>query len=115
MGKIRKMIKREKGFTLIELIVVIAILGVLAAMVVPRFVSTTADAKQTAADATVKTIQSAVELYRAEDKGDSPSIADLVTAGYLDENPNDPNGDGDTTDSKWDGTFEITDGKVTYK
>lgn len=69
--------KKRKGFTLIELIVVIAILGILAAIAIPRFAGTQNNAKISADDATARIIQSAVTLYRAEN-GDNPTFAELT-------------------------------------
>jgi len=69
--------KKRKGFTLIELIVVIAILGVLMLIAVPRFTGTLNNAKKTADDATEKVIQSAVDLYRADNKTNPTNLAAL--------------------------------------
>ena len=87
----KKMRKNRKGFTLIELIVVIAILGILAAIAIPRFAGTMTTAKQRTHDANVRTIESAVGVYEAEN-GSLPDDIDALTASakYLTENPDDP-------------------------
>lgn len=63
---------KQKGFTLIEIMVVVVILGVLAALVIPNIMSRPDQAKVTAAQADIKAIGSALELYRL-DSGFYPS------------------------------------------
>ncbi len=53
----------EKGFTLVELLIVVIILAILAAIVVPQFASTTDDARDSAADSTLAGMRSAIDLY----------------------------------------------------
>ena len=53
----------EKGFTLVELLIVVIILAILAAIVVPQFASTTDDARASSADATLAGLRSAIDLY----------------------------------------------------
>jgi general secretion pathway protein G len=58
--------RNARGFTLIELMVVIAILGILAAMIVPKFVGFTDDAKVSAAKQDIASIMQALKLYRID-------------------------------------------------
>ena len=105
-GKARVAGRGEAGFTLIEVIVVIIILGLLASIIVPRIVGRTDTAKRTAAAVTIKQLESALKLYRA-DNGFYPTtdqgLEALVTKpttppvplrysadGYLDKVPTDP-------------------------
>ena len=53
----------EKGFTLVELLIVVIILAILAAIVVPQFASTTNDARDSAADSTLTGLRAAIDLY----------------------------------------------------
>lgn len=85
LQKIRKMIKNDKGFTLIELMVVVVILGILAAIAIPRFVDRRADAEDAAKAANIKILQTAVDMYYFE-LGDYPTdLNALVGAGYIKE------------------------------
>ena len=63
---------RQRGFTLIEVLVVMLILGVLAAIVVPQIMDRPDEARRVAAKADVKAIEQALKLYRL-DNGFYPS------------------------------------------
>ncbi len=52
-----------KGFTLVELLIVVIILAILAAIVVPQFASSTDDAKLSSLDTTLANMRSAIDLY----------------------------------------------------
>jgi general secretion pathway protein G len=56
----------QRGFTLIELIVVVLILAILAALVVPRVVGRTSDAKRAKAAADIATMASLLQQYRVD-------------------------------------------------
>ncbi len=53
----------QKGFTLVELLIVVIILAILAAIVVPQFASTTTDARDASLDTTLGNMRSAIDLY----------------------------------------------------
>jgi general secretion pathway protein G len=57
-----------RGFTLIELMVVLVILGVLASLIAPNILARTDDAKATAAKADIKTIVQALRMYRIDNQ-----------------------------------------------
>jgi len=73
MKKINKEgLRSEKGFTMIELIIVIAILGILAAILVPSFAQMTRKSRLNADINTVRNAQTQLELYIAEKDGMYP-------------------------------------------
>lgn len=55
--------KSSQGFTLVELLIVVIILAILAAILVPQFASSTDDAKSSALDSTLNNMRSAIDLY----------------------------------------------------
>ncbi len=65
MEKIPLSRKRE-GFTLVELLIVVIILAILAAIVVPQFATSTDDAKDAALDSTLANIRDVLDLYFAQ-------------------------------------------------
>jgi type II secretion system protein G len=89
----RKMLsasKSESGFTLIELMVVVVIIGVLVAIAIPIFVNATSNAKQKTCQANLRTIDGAISVYYANNSGYPANIAALVTDGELKKAPTEP-------------------------
>src|SRR5215218_1966694 len=58
--------QRESGFTLVELLIVVIILAILAAIVIPQFSSASTDAQESALDSNLAAMRSAVELYKVQ-------------------------------------------------
>ncbi|NCD07948.1 MAG: prepilin-type N-terminal cleavage/methylation domain-containing protein [Negativicutes bacterium] len=74
-----KFFKNKKGFTLVELVVVIAILGILAGIAIPRFMDATATARGAKIVADLRTIDSAIKMYNAK-AGALPTTTGQLTA-----------------------------------
>ena len=73
---------KQKGFTLIELVVVIVILGILSAFALPRFLNLTTDARVAAIEGVAGSIKSASALVRAACLTDPNCAADETTEGF---------------------------------
>lgn len=71
-------LREDEGFTLIELLIVIVILGILAAIVVFAVGNSTSQAKTSACNADVKTVETALEAYKANNGG-YPASGDYTT------------------------------------
>lgn len=71
--------KKNKGFTLIELMVVIVILGILAAIIAPRIIGRTDEAKVTEAKVQISNLETALKLYKL-DNGVYPSTEQGIGA-----------------------------------
>ena len=98
-------VKRQSGFTLIEIMVVVVIIGILAALVGPRLFGQVDKARVEAAKAEIATIENALKFYRLDNfayptseqgidalvtKPNDPNIKNWNPGGYLERMPKDP-------------------------
>lgn len=90
--------RRDRGFTLMELMVVIVILGLLVSIVAVNYDDIFKDASQGTAKAQMAHIEEAIKLYRLKHRKLPESLQDLVSDGKLESVPKDP----------WDGEYQYT-------
>src|SRR5579859_3848314 len=99
------MYRRQSGFTLIEIMVVVVILAVLGALVVPKILENVDKARVTRAQSDIRAIQTALDLYRLDNfkyptteqglqalvkQPADPTITNYRSGGYLPSLPKDP-------------------------
>ena len=80
----------EQGFTLIELIIVMAIIGILSVIAIPSFVQSVKKAKEAALKEDLHTMRNAIDSYTVDKEKAPQGLDDLVQAGYLKSLPVDP-------------------------
>ncbi|MCL6484614.1 type II secretion system major pseudopilin GspG [Janthinobacterium lividum] len=98
--------RRARGFTLIEIMVVVVIMGILASLVVPKLIARTGESKVAAAKVDIATVMQALKLYRLDNQryptteqglqaliekpSAGPAANGWKAGGYLEKMPKDP-------------------------
>jgi len=76
--------KRDRGFSLLELLIVVAIILIIATIAIPSLLRSRQAAQESSAVAQVRTINTAEVTYLSSNQGSYGSIPELITAGLLD-------------------------------
>jgi general secretion pathway protein G len=76
--RVKKM-KTRKGFTLVEILIVVVILGILAAIVIPQFTNASTEAKEANLKSNLQSVRSQIELYKIRHDDVAPVAATFET------------------------------------
>jgi general secretion pathway protein G len=68
---------KKSGFTLVEILIVVVILGILAAIVIPQFTDASTEAKTSSLCSDLQTMRSQIELYKIQHNDNPPSLANF--------------------------------------
>jgi general secretion pathway protein G len=80
----------EQGFTLLELMIVMVVIGILAAFAIPSYVSSVRSAKEAVLREDLHAMRTAIDSYTVDKQKAPTQLDDLVQAGYLKVMPTDP-------------------------
>lgn len=70
--------RAARAFTLVEILIVVTILGILAAIVVPQFVSANSESRDSAMLMNLNRIRTQLQIYQSQHNGDFPTLADFT-------------------------------------
>lgn len=109
-GRTKSRSRQTGGFTLVELIIVMAVIGVLILVAVPNYVASIQNAREAVLKEDLHVLRAAIDSYTMDKEKAPQSLDDLVQAGYLKSIPADPVTHSNTT---WvtvtDETLQSTD------
>ena len=71
--------RKTRGFTLVEILIVVIILGILAAIVIPQFTNASNDARNNSIASTLQTLRSQIELYKIQHSDTPPAVTSMWT------------------------------------
>ena len=77
----RQKLRDQSGFTLIEMLVVVVILGILAMIIVPQLTSSTSDATLRSLETNLSTVRSSIEIYAAQHHNNYPGLKNTDGSG----------------------------------
>jgi general secretion pathway protein G len=86
----RRNSQRDAGFTLMELMIVMAIIGILATLAVPSFIGAIRSAREAVLREDLHVMRAAIDSYTMDKQKAPQSLDDLIQSGYLRSIPEDP-------------------------
>lgn len=107
LGIARAADRRPRGFTLIELIIVVAIIGILATIAVPAMRTAPQRAREAALRENLFTMRSCIDQFHADRQRFPTSLDELVSMGYMRRKPIDITG----SETSWVEIFQETTGE----
>jgi general secretion pathway protein G len=87
---VRRRAQHEDGFTLIELMIVMAIIGILATLAIPSFIAALRHAREAVLKEDLQTMRMAIDSYTMDKQKAPQALDDLIQDGYLRNVPEDP-------------------------
>jgi len=94
--------RNVRGFTLVEILIVVIILGILAAIVIPQFTNASNDARNSSVQSTLQSLRGQIELYKIQHSDTAPAVGSMWDSLLSASNTNGVLGTAQTT-----GTFVL--------